>query len=102
MPDDPFAQSAALAYVSDWGINFASCGGHVPAPRKAGRRLYVASLNHAIWLLRPARADEWMFFDRMSPISGDGRGFSVTRAFDGAGRLIANATQDCLMALVDA
>jgi hypothetical protein len=38
----------------------------------------------------------------MSPISGDGRGFSVTRAFDGAGRLIANATQDCLMALVDA
>ena len=101
LPDDPLIQAAAFAYLSDWWINFGSCGGHVPATLAAGRRIYVASLNHAIWLHRPPRADEWMFFDCASPSAASGRGFTNARVYDRAGRLFASVTQECLVAMMD-
>ena len=60
--------------------------------------LYVASLNHAIWLHRPLRADDWLHFDSRSPSAASARGLSVARVHDRAGRLVASATQECLMA----
>ena len=46
---------------------------------EAGAELYVASLNHAIWLHRPLRADEWLLFDCVSPSGAIGRGLSIGR-----------------------
>ena len=74
---------------------------NVPATLAAGRRIYVASLNHAIWLHRPPRADEWMFFDCASPSAASGRGFTNARVYDRAGRLFASVTQECLVAMMD-
>lgn len=100
--DDPHLHAAAFAYLSDWWLNYPALGGHVESLLANGRRLYVASLNHAIWLHRPLRADEWLHFDSTSPAAGAGRGLSIARVHDRAGHLVASATQECLMAPRDA
>lgn len=97
LPDDPVLHAAAFAYLSDWWLNFAAVGGHLER-LDAGKSLYVASLNHAIWLHGPLRADDWLHFDCRSPAAGDGRGLTVARVHDRQGRLVAGATQECLMA----
>ena len=99
MPDDPRLHAAAFAYLSDWWVNFSALGLHL---REVGaRRLYVSSLNHAIWLHTPFRADQWLHVETMSPASGSGRGLSIARVHDVEGRSLATVTQECLMAYVD-
>ena len=96
LPDDPRVHAAAFAYLSDWWLNFSSLGLHL---RGLGeRRLYIASLNHAIWLHRPVRADQWLHVDSTSPASAAGRGLSIGAVHDQQGRSLATITQDCLMA----
>ena len=65
------------------------------------RRLYIASLNHAIWLHRAPMADAWLHFDCESPGALRGRGLSVGRVHDAQGRLVASVTQECLLAYAD-
>lgn len=89
--------AAAFAYLSDWWLNFASVGIHVPELDRDQARLHVASLNHAIWFHRPLRADEWLHFDVQSPSAGEGRGLSVAAVHDVSGALVASATQESLM-----
>jgi acyl-CoA thioesterase-2 len=101
LPSDPFLHAAAFAYLSDWWLNFTSCGSHLPDLVAAGRRLYVASLNHAIWFHRPLRADQWLHFDCVSPSAAAGRGLTIGSIHDSAGRLVASATQECLIALIE-
>jgi acyl-CoA thioesterase-2 len=97
LPDEPALQAAAFAFLSDWWLNFASVGVHVPQLDRDGTRLHVASLNHAIWFHRPVRADEWLFFDVRSPAAGRGRGLSIATIHDRDGLLVASATQESLM-----
>lgn len=97
LPDEPALQAAAFAYLSDWWLNFASVGIHVPQLDRDGARLHVASLNHAIWFHRPVRADQWLFFDVRSPAAGRGRGLSIATIHDRDGVLVASATQESLM-----
>lgn len=98
LADDPHLHAAAFAYLSDWWLNYPAMGAHVDTLVKSARGLYVASLNHAIWLHRALRADEWLHFDVISPSAGEGRGLSIARVHDRAGRLVASVTQECLMA----
>jgi acyl-CoA thioesterase II len=97
LPEDPMLHAGAFAYLSDWWLNFPAMGGHLRNLRPDDR-LYVASLNHAIWLHEPFRADQWLHFDCRSPAAGAGRGFTVARIHDRDGRHVASATQECLMA----
>ena len=92
MRDDPALHAAAFAYLSDYWINFAACIAHVPTRTEAEAKLYVASLNHAIWFHRPLRADQWLLFDCQSPSGGFGRGLSVGRIYAQSGELVASAT----------
>lgn len=97
LPDDPALHAAVFAYLSDWWLNYPATGGHQhEAQQRSG--LYVASLNHAIWLHQPPRADEWLHFDSVSPAAMSGRGLSIARVHDRQGRMVASATQECLMA----
>lgn len=97
LPDgDPHLHAAAFAYLSDWWLNFPAVGGHQPAAEALGG-LYVASLNHAMWLHHPPRADEWLHFDSTSPAAASGRGLATARVHDRAGRLVASVAQECLM-----
>lgn len=97
LADDPALHAAAFAYLSDWWLNFPASGAHLEALLQRRERLYVASLNHAIWLHRPLRADDWLHVETVSPAAAFGRGISVARVHDRVGRLVASATQECLM-----
>lgn len=97
LADDATLHAAVFAYLSDWWLNYPATGGH-QADAAARGGLYVASLNHSIWLHRALRADEWLHFDSVSPAAAAGRGLSVARVHDRHGTLVASATQECLMA----
>lgn len=97
LPEGAHLHAAAFAYLSDWWLNFCAVGAHVEALLARGQSLYVASLNHAIWFHHPVRADEWLHFDCISPSAASGRGLAIARVHDRAGRLVASATQECLM-----
>ena len=98
LPDEASLHAAAFAYLSDYWINFAGCIAEVRPIAEAGTEIYVASLNHAIWWHRPLRADDWLLFDCISPSGAIGRGLSIGRIYDRAGRQVASATQECLLA----
>lgn len=94
---DPGLHAAAVAYLSDWWLNFASVAPHLKIA-DAGRRVYLSSLNHSLWFHRPPVADRWMHVALESPVGLDGRGLTIARMHDLQGRLVASAAQECLMA----
>lgn len=93
LPDAADVQAAALAYLSDFWLNYAALASHIGVTG-ARDRIYVASLNHSLWFYAPCRADEWLLFDVTSPIAADGRGLAWGRVFTQEGRLVACATQE--------
>lgn len=99
LPDDARLHAAAFAYLSDWWLNFSALGLHLRDLN--GRRLYISSLNHALWLHRPVRADQWLHVEGTSPCAQAGRGLSIGAVHDQQGRHLATMSQECLMAYTD-
>ncbi|MBG9388070.1 acyl-CoA thioesterase [Caenimonas aquaedulcis] len=96
LPQDSRLHAAAFAYISDWWLNFSSLSMHL---RDIGeRRLYISSLNHAMWLHLAPRVDEWLHVETVSPRAVAGRGLAMACFHDLHGRFVASATQECLMA----
>ncbi|QJU52973.1 acyl-CoA thioesterase II [Herbiconiux sp. KACC 21604] len=92
LPDDPNIHRAALAYASDYTIL-------EPVMRRHGMSwarpdLKMASLDHAMWWHRFARADEWLLYTQRSPSASGGRGLSLGEIYDRGGRLIASVAQE--------
>lgn len=99
MPDDAQLHQAFLAYASDLTLLAVST---VPHPVDfAGPNMTVASINHSMWFHRPARADEWLLYDQVSPSASAGLGFSFGRLF-ADGKLAASCAQEGLIRLHDA
>ena len=57
----------------------------------------IISLDHALWLHRVARADEWLFFDVHSLVNTGGRGVLRGTLRDLDGRLVASMAQEMLL-----
>ena len=55
-----------------------------------------ASLDHAMWFLRPFRADDWLLYDQQSPSAGAGRALTGGRIWNQAGELVAVVIQEGL------
>jgi acyl-CoA thioesterase-2 len=91
LPDDAVFHVCALAYASDMTLLGSALLTHGEVPTQ------VASLDHAMWFLRPFRADDWLLYDQTSPSAGHGRGLTQGRIFDRAGRLIAAVVQEGLV-----
>lgn len=77
-----------------------------PALRRHGaswstQGMAFASLDHAIWWHRPARADEWLLFVQDSPTAQGGRGLTGAWVFAEDGRLIASVSQEGMLRMPD-
>lgn len=95
LPDDPVLHVCALAYMSDLTLLGTSWSGH-PAERD---ELQVASLDHAMWFMRPFRADEWLLYDQSSPSAHAGRGLAQGKIYTRDGAMVAAVMQEGLTRL---
>jgi acyl-CoA thioesterase-2 len=100
LPDDPLLHACLLAYASDLTLldSVLSVHGEVWGPGG----VIGASLDHALWFHRPARADEWLLYDCWSPSASGSRGLATGRMLDRDGRHIATAVQEGLLRRVGA
>jgi acyl-CoA thioesterase-2 len=93
--DDPAVHLAALASLTDGG---AVHGAMRPGfPRE--RLVTGASLDHAAWFHRPARADEWLLLDMGSLSNHAGRGVGIGRMWAADGTHVATWVQESLLRL---
>ena len=95
LPDDPAMHRAIIAYASDFTLLGTSALPHGLSWMRG--EIAGASLDHAIWFHREARADEWLLYATDSPWSGSGRGFNRGRIFNREGQLVASVAQEGMM-----
>ncbi len=95
LPDDPRIHRAAIAYASDYTPMDPILRRHGFIWAQEG--LSLASLDHAIWWHRPARADEWLLYTQTSPNASSARGLACGRIFSRDGELVATTTQEALV-----
>jgi acyl-CoA thioesterase-2 len=97
LPDDPGIHQCALAYSSDYALLDTALHPH-------GRTLFEkefmgASLDHALWLHRPFRADDWLLYAQDSPNLHGSRGLARGLIFRRDGTLVASVAQEGLVRL---
>lgn len=92
MPDDQVLHICALAYMSDLTLLGTSWSIHP----EARDHLQVASLDHAMWFMRPFRADEWLLYDQSSPSAGAGRALTQGKIYNQSGDMVAAVMQEGL------
>ena len=95
LPDTPVLHQAILAYASDFAMLDTSLIAHGKMMFDPGMQL--ASLDHALWLHRPFRADDWLLYALESPSAGGARGFSRGAFYTRDGRLVASVAQEGLV-----
>lgn len=97
LPEDADARThtAALAFLSDYLFVNAALIPHVR--ELPAERLFVASLNHAMWFHRPCDPSDWLLFETESPWAGEGRALLQGRIYDRSGSLVASAAQEALI-----
>ena len=95
LPDDPALHRAVITYASDYTLLGTSALPHGLSWMRG--ELVGASLDHAIWFHREARADEWLLYCTDAPWSGGGRGYNRGRIYNRAGELVASVAQEGMM-----
>ncbi len=99
--DSAVAHACALALASDTSTVTAVRATH-PATRWTTRKeiseqFMAASLDHAVWFHRPARADGWLLIDVNCDNLIGVRGLTIGHVFDQAGTHVATITQEALV-----
>lgn len=95
VPDDPKLHRCLLAYASDYNLVGTALRPHGKSWWQ--RSMIVASIDHALWLHRPVRVDEWLLYAMDSPSAQSARGLARGLVFDRSGRLVASVAQEGLM-----
>ena len=95
LPDDAVLHRAIIAYASDYTLLGTSALPHGLSWMRG--EIVGASLDHAMWFHREARADEWLLYATDAPWSGSGRGYNRGRIYDRAGNLVASVAQEGMM-----
>lgn len=95
LPDEPAIHQCVLAYASDLTLLDSAL---IPHGRSVfEKEIMGASLDHALWLHRPFRADEWMLYAQDSPNMSGARGFGRGLIFARDGTLVASVAQEGLL-----
>ena len=97
IPDTPLLHQAILAYASDYGFLPTALLPHGVTYRDP--RLFMASLDHTVWMHRPFRADEWLLYVSDTPAGFGSRGFVRGQVFTQDGTLVASVAQEGLIRL---
>lgn len=92
LPDDHVLHICALAYMSDLTLLGSAQVNH----SEERKHLMVASLDHAMWFMRPFRADEWLLYDQSSPSACGGRALTQGKIYNRYGDLVAAVMQEGL------
>jgi len=92
LPDDPLLHICALAYMSDLTLLNSAQVNHT----EERPHLMVASLDHAMWFMRPFRADEWLLYDQNSPSACGGRALTQGQIYNRRGDMVAAVVQEGL------
>ena len=93
LPDDPCIHTALLVYASDRSL-VSTAIRNVDEPRE---RFRLASLDHALWLHRPVRFDDWLQFASESPVAHAARGLIFGSVYQKDGARIASVAQEGLV-----
>ena len=91
-PTIPVLHICALAYMSDLTLLGSAQVNHL----EERKHLMVASLDHAMWFMRPFRADEWLLYDQSSPSACGGRSLTQGKIFNQYGEMVAAVMQEGL------
>jgi len=95
LPDDPALHAAVIAYASDYSLLEPVLRAHGLGWSDPG--LKAASLDHAMWWHRPARADEWLLYVQESPSAQGARGLGLGRIYTRDGVLAATVAQEGML-----
>jgi acyl-CoA thioesterase-2 len=103
LDDDPRLQACGLAYLSDMNMMSAIVASHpdrlsgvAQQDSTWGESTMAASLDHAIWFHRPARADEWVLIDTLGHGLIGSRGLATGPIFRADGTHAATVAQEGL------
>jgi len=96
MPDDPQLHTVLLAYISDYQLLGTAT---LPHGDQSILRsdLQMASLDHAMWIHKQCRVDDWLLFSYDSPRAAGARGLARGQVFSADGVLVASTTQEGLI-----
>ena len=95
LPDAFPLHQCVLAYASDFTLLDTALIAH--GKLMFDKDIQLASLDHALWLHRPFRADDWLLYAQDSPSSHGARGFCRGSIFTRDGVLVASVAQEGLM-----
>ncbi|HEX5515704.1 MAG TPA: acyl-CoA thioesterase II [Gammaproteobacteria bacterium] len=95
VPDDPRLHQAVLAYASDFELLGTSMLPH--GVSFVQKEIQAASLDHALWIHRPFRVDEWLLYRMNSSNMSNARGLAHGQIFSRDGRLVASVMQEGLV-----
>jgi acyl-CoA thioesterase-2 len=89
--DDPVLHACVLTYISDLTLLGVTVGPHLGRTERPGM---MASVDHAMWFLRPMRVDEWLLYDQETASASAGRGLARGRIWTREGVLAASVVQE--------
>lgn len=93
VPDDPRIYVGLLVYSTDRTLLSTACRPHgMPWGKRS-----VASLDHAVWIHRPPRFDDWHLYASESPVAHAARGLVLGAMYDRDGIRIASVAQEGLI-----
>ncbi|AMO60612.1 acyl-CoA thioesterase [Mycolicibacterium phlei] len=92
---DPVTHAALLAYASDYLMLDAAMRNH-PQPADYGA-IAAVSLDHALWLHRPVRFDEWHLYTQETVAISGHRALIRGIIHDAAGHTVASTAQEILV-----
>lgn len=99
LPDEAMLHRCVIAYASDFNLLSSALLPH--GKSWFSPDMVCASIDHALWFHRDARADDWLLYAMDSPSSQAGRGLSRGHIFTRDGILVASVAQESLMRQID-
>ena len=88
-------QHQLLAYASDYDLLLTAVYPH--SKEFDMSKLFVASLDHAMWFHREFDFADWLLYAIESPSASNSRGMGYGRIFDKNGRLVSTVMQEGLI-----